>query len=302
MKSQSIAAVIVLYHPVRDRLNTVISSIVNQVDKLIIVDNTEIPADFVVDIANNHVNVIYIPFRDNIGIGAAQNVGLRYASKLELSYALLSDQDTTYPAKYVHSMLCIFANNNLGKKIAAVCPNFLDENNGFKPQGFLVKDYWGMRRVFTSSGTISIDQCIASGMIINLQAIEVIGFMNEELFIDWVDLEWCWRARSYGFLLIGNAEVAIHHVLGDRRKNVFLKSVSLRSPLRHYYITRNCLFLALYSKNINIFDRTNLIFKFITYLFGFPFISDNKIKNISFVFCGAFDGARGILGKYKIKM
>ena len=35
--------------------------------------------------------------------------------------------------------------------------------------------------------------------IINNNIILDVGLMDESLFIDWVDFEWCWRAKSKGY-------------------------------------------------------------------------------------------------------
>jgi rhamnosyltransferase len=37
---------------------------------------------------------------------------------------------------------------------------------------------------------------LSSGFFYSREVIEKIGLKNEDLFIDLVDWEWCWRARS----------------------------------------------------------------------------------------------------------
>jgi len=52
--------------------------------------------------------------------------------------------------------------------------------------------------------------------------------MNEDLFIDWVDFEWCWRARKKGYKIIGNANVVITHQLGDAAVTIGRKDEEAR--------------------------------------------------------------------------
>ena len=97
--------------------------------------------------------------------------------------------------------------------------------------------------------------------------------MEEDLFIDWVDLEWCWRAIHMGYFIVGNADVVIEHRLGDRSINLGSRGINLRAPSRHYYITRNAFYLATRCKYLDIWHRINICFKGFGYLFGYTFLA-----------------------------
>lgn len=51
--------------------------------------------------------------------------------------------------------------------------------------------------------------------------------MNERFIIDWVDFEWCWRAREKGYQIIGNANVLITRQLGDAAATICRKDGGL---------------------------------------------------------------------------
>ena len=120
--------------------------------------------------------------------------------------------------------------------------------------------------------------------------------MNEDLFIDWVDFEWSWRALKEGVELVVCCDVLISHQLGDESGVILGKSLSSRAPIRHYYIVRNCLYLALKSKFIGFLDRVGLLFSALKYIIGYPLLFSPRLENLLFVCKGVFDALRGNMG------
>ncbi|HFP9739483.1 TPA: glycosyltransferase family 2 protein, partial [Escherichia coli] len=62
-------------------------------------------------------------------------------------------------------------------------------------------------------------QIIASGKLINLEVLDQVGFMEDDLFIDGVDHEWCWRAGRLGYKIAIIENAIMKHRLGDARGN-----------------------------------------------------------------------------------
>jgi rhamnosyltransferase len=154
------------------------------------------------------------------------------------------------------------------------------------------------RRIYPKSGCYKITQAIASGMVISSAVFNSVGFMDEKLFIDWVDFEWCWRAQAKGYVIIGCADVVIQHSLGDVAKKVGSKSYPVRSPIRHYYIIRNGIYLALRSKYINFRMRVNLFLKSFRYIIGFTLLGKPHGKHFVYCLKGFYHGVIGRLGAY----
>jgi len=67
--------------------------------------------------------------------------------------------------------------------------------------------------------------------------------MEEDLFIDLVDYEWCWRAEKLGFSTYVTNEVKMAHRLGEDRYHFLGKSIGVPSPIRHYYQFRNTIIM-----------------------------------------------------------
>jgi rhamnosyltransferase len=288
-----IDAVLVTYFPEKELLSKVIDSIANQVRFIYIVDNTPSLDWTVVGSSNS----IIIRLGDNFGISHAQNIGIKKSMSESSDYILLSDQDTLYPQYFVSNMLLTY--DSLDQKVVALVPLFKDINHLTNNEGFITKGKLGFNRIFPITGTFNILHGIASGMVIRTNLIDHVGLMDEDLFIDWVDIEWCWRANKKGYLVVGNADVCITHRLGDVAVNVGFRDVNIRSPTRHYFITRNAFYLSLYTKNLDSLHKIILFIKSFRYIIGFPILSRPHFLHLKFVLKGMLHGVTGQLGKYR---
>jgi rhamnosyltransferase len=95
-----------------------------------------------------------------------------------------------------------------------------------------------------------VDHLITSASIVNLKLYHKIGGFDENLFIDGVDIEYCYSALSKGFKNIKFGRIFFNHTLGIRTKRgsvftlyLFKKYVSVHSSLRVYYMHRNMLYI-----------------------------------------------------------
>lgn len=285
--------VLVIYNPNSELLLNCISSIENDIRNIYIIDNGS--KDF--EINRNSEKIKLIRLKENMGIAYAQNIGLKEAIQNNADYILLSDQDTSYPKDYIEKMI---KNFSINERVCAIAPLFKDINSKKINDGFYIKSFLYTKRIFPNYGFYELFHTIASGKIINAKYLYDIGFMNEKLFIDWVDYEWCWRARNKGYKIIGNAYVTIHHQLGNESKDIGFREINLRSYIRHYYITRNAFYLALYSKNLNISNKIVLFFKSFRYIVAYPVLTKPHLKNLKYVLLGFWHGINKKLGKLKV--
>jgi len=283
--------VIVTYKPNVEILEKCVNSLVNQVDKLIIVDNT--PGKFqLLENFRKKQNIEIVYLNDNYGVAYAQNLGIKKALEEGVDFILISDQDTIYPLDYVEKMLECFKED----KVAAAGPLFIDAHTG-KVQFFVKKGLIGFRKIYPKTGKHEVLQLIASGTIINAKFIPEVGLMKEELFIDWVDMEWCWRAVKKGYKIIGNADVVIKHFHGEKSKKFLTKNITLKSCIRNYYTIRNGIYLALYSNVLDGYRRILLFLKTFRNIFLFSLLSNNFLLNLKYTLKGFYHGLIGKLGK-----
>lgn len=288
-----IAGILVSYEPEAQTLNGTFASLLPQLDHLFLVDNgsSSDPADLLDLKCEERLTIIRLD--ENLGIAAAQNVGIAAARELGAEFVVLSDQDTVYPKGAVSSLLDVFER---WPKAAAVVPLFNDVNK-LSSDGFILENSCLFSPTRVAGGEHSLLQAIASGKVIKISTLGDIGAMDEDLFIDWVDLEWCWRARHKGYQVIGSGDVEVKHSLGDASRNIGYREVNLRSPLRHYYITRNAFSLALRTPYLSIVMRYILCVRSLRYPFAFPILSPPRWRNLLAVTAGIKDALLGRLGK-----
>jgi rhamnosyltransferase len=107
----------------------------------------------------------------------------------------------------------------------------------------------GLRSVRCSpgEGLVECDYLIASGALIPLDVFRHVGDLEEPLFIDHVDTEWCYRARAKGYRIFGVCGAVMEHQLGAGYHRIWLgrhRRIARHGALRYYYIFRNVLLVS----------------------------------------------------------
>lgn len=233
-----IGCILVVYNPNIELTKKAIDTILPQVDLVSIIDNsTQKICQKVFEDYNEKCH--YISMNGNVGIAGAQNEGLRYLLSLKYDYILFMDQDSISPNDLVVTLL-----NNLlilqnGKyNVGGIGPRPINRQNN--------QDY----KALIKKGTIitpeitEVSEIISSGSLIPLENFQKTGFMEDKLFIDGVDHEWCWRARSLHkmrFFISENSKLS--HQLGEGDKFFVIRNVAISTPFRMYYQFRNYLLL-----------------------------------------------------------
>lgn len=227
--NSSVFAIIVTYNPDSDLLLKQYESLKDQVDGIVYVDNhskSKIP---------QYENSSYIYNEENKGIGCAQNQGIRLSIERGAKYILLLDQDSELEANMVDTLKKELT--KLDKKAASIAPITLSAYTGLLGKG--INSLGFTINYKEIHGTEEVAYTISSGMLIPIDVIRVVGEMNEMLFIDGVDLEWCLRARSLGYEIYQTSKAKLLHRLGNGKNNLFN-----HSEIREYYILRNSFLMA----------------------------------------------------------
>jgi len=182
----------------------------------------------------------------NRGVGAAHNVGAELARRMGCDRLLLLDQDSRIPASAVlalHAALDFL--QSTGRPVAAVGPALFDPRCGnwlpFVRLGAALR----MRHVeHKDDELVPCDLLISSGSLIPLSALQKVGPLDEALFIEYVDVEWCLRARARGMRVFGVPAAVMQHTIGEIKVRRLGRWLPLHSPVRHYYAVRNALLFA----------------------------------------------------------
>lgn len=297
-----VGAVIVSFHPDADALARMLAALEPQVHAVFIVDNGSGPLSVqqleVLAASYSKVQLVLLP--ENRGIAAAHNAGLRCAIERGLAHAILFDQDTLASPDLVATLVA--AHDGLvrtGARVAAVGPRWLDERSGRTGEFYRISCGRIVAAPVQGDAPVDVDFLISSGTLVPLAAVEAIGFMREDLFIDHVDTEWCVRAKAAGWKLFGVPAAGIRHALGDDRQRVWLgrwREVALHSPERNYYEVRNTLLL-LRTPGITWSWRFAQWSRLAQILVFYAFLVEPKPRRIRLMARGLRDGLAGRGGK-----
>lgn len=241
----TVFAVIVTYNPDLVVLEQLLDALLPQVDQALILDNGSSNAMLQWSPPAAHPQLQLQRLGENLGIARAQNLGIEQARLAGARFVLLSDQDSE-PAPDMVARLLDAARElqAAGRPFAAIGPCQLSPGAD-APGPFSLTVGLRMQRMHhhDSPPLVEVDFLFASGCLIPMKVLEQVGGMAEPLFIDYVDIEWGLRARQAGYSSFGSFTARMTHRLGDGAVRIFGKSFSLHSPLRHYYIVRNAVWL-----------------------------------------------------------
>lgn len=231
-------AVVVSHHSAPDRLALQFERLFKQVHTLVWVDNgsSQTLRQLKQRWSADRLHSIWL--NDNLGIGAAQNYGIQWALNHGATHLLLMDDDSLPAPDMVQLLLQALARY---PDAAAAGACHADPRRGVKRTPF--SRIQGGRLSWlpcTAADQVwEVDHLIASGCLIPAPVIRIVGTLREDFFIDWVDTEWCFRARDKGYRLYGVCAARLEHTLGDRVVRVLGREIPLHAPWRHYYQSRN---------------------------------------------------------------
>lgn len=245
----NVASILVTYDPELTALADALAAHARTgVGRLYVVDNGSREAGAIASLlAAQLAHGSFIQLDANLGLAAAQNVGIERALTAGATHVALFDQDSVPPAELLDVLLADEARLAArGMRVGAIGPACRDARSGrLYPQYRL--EGLRLRRLETptaSSEPLEVSVLIASGSVIRAEVLREAGLMNAAFFIDCVDYEWCLRAADRGFRHFVSPAVVLQHAVGDDTRRALGRDVPVHSPLRAYYGSRNNLLLA----------------------------------------------------------
>jgi rhamnosyltransferase len=222
-------AVVITFHPQAAVLDN-LTKVRSQVETLLVVDNGSSQESLApLHAFRDDPGFTLIENKANLGIAAALNAGVRWARARGFEYVALFDQDSTVTDGFIKAMLATYESHPQRHRLAIVTPTQVERNTGRTRSLECAKD--GGPLVAITSGslmpTAMFDQC---------------GWFEEELIIDGVDHEYCFRARAHGYTLAQCRDALLLVTIGSTRCHevLGLKIMARHySAKRRYYLTRN---------------------------------------------------------------
>lgn len=285
-------SLITTYQPEMEALKRLVENLSMQTDVVIISNNSTF--DIYPEAFSDIPSVYIINFGKNLGIAEAQTVGMKWGFENGADFILQMDQDSTPHEDMVEQLLkCYQDTSDAGLNPGLVGVLDYDKVTGEVNKARVNK---GTR---ISDDYYDVDSTLSSGSLIHKHAWEVVGGMRNDLFIDAVDHEYCWRLRHARFKVIRNKKALLAHRLGDGRFKIMgLISVGMPSPFRHYYATRN-IFLLLKEKHVPVFWKFSSLIKLFGKIVFYPVFLPKGKERLSFFLRGIRDGLSGNSGIMK---
>lgn len=221
------AGVTILYNP-DEKVSENIDSYLSYTDLLIITDNStslKIP-----DKLLHTDNIICLHDGENRGIAERLNQAAAIAIEKGYEWLLTMDQDSYFDTVEIEKYFSYIDKYEDKERVAMFGIEFENKQEEEK--------------VFTEE----VSYLITSGSLVNLKLFETIGGFDEQLFIDEVDLEYCFRAITKDFKIVKLPFIFLDHNLGETGNYRSLKNFkntqrALHSSLRLYYMVRNFLYV-----------------------------------------------------------
>jgi rhamnosyltransferase len=292
-----VIAVVVAYHPRSGELEASVKGLLINFKAVVVVWNGPHPLKAPTFLKDKRIHLL--DMKDNVGLARALNVGIDKAFQSGAAWVYLSDQDSILPPDFRKRMVEYSGHIPKDMKVATIGPRYFNEttheNNRFIQMSFL-----RVNRVGHSFDKpfLEAEYLITSGSFLRQTAFLEVGPMREELFIDFIDIEWSLRAKRMGYKAIALPDVTIHHRLGDFGFNFLGMMFPIHSPLRIYYYFRNAAYL--YKRryidlNWKIVDGTRNIFRFLFYVV----LVKPRLKYMRMALLGTYHGIIGRMGKLK---
>jgi rhamnosyltransferase len=245
MKNFSVCAGVVAHNPNVVEISLLIESLLSCAEWVVIVDNCSDSTAYLTDLdRKNDIKIIRNDL--NRGVSGGINQIIEYARQVNAEYVTAYDQDTRIST----SLVSVLASDleqliNSGEPVAAIGPVVIDDftNNSlpFVHFKFPFNARFNGESPRSKGKLVECHFLISSGCLMSMKALDDIGLMNEALFIDNVDLDWCFRAISKRYKVYGDFGGAIRQRIGEHCTQIPFTNSVIRhhDAKRNYYITRN---------------------------------------------------------------
>jgi len=271
-------AVLVAYRTDVGRLNAILKVLAPQCP-FVLADNSDDAslAAAIRECVDRHGGV-YVSMGGNRGIGAAQNAAVETAWRADADAVLLLDDDSVPASDVVGTLVALQARAGGD---AVLCARALDGSG---------REIGNVRT--NGRAVTPCRELMSSGTLVTREIFERVGAFDESLFIDGVDFDWGWRARSLGVPILVSRDASITHRLGEGS----VGRVRVASPVRHYYQYRNVLRL-MGRRHTPWGWRAAQAFKLPVKLLLIALLMNERRMRLRYALAGIRDAAIGVTGK-----
>lgn len=192
----------------------------------------------------------------NLGYAGGNNAGIRAAIDQGAEFVLVLNNDTTVAPDLIERLLDA-ADENPGAGVFSARVLYYDDPQRvwfdrarWNPRT-LSLEWPGQGSLESDLPTTATESDYASGaaLFFRTEVANEIGLLDEDFFLVWEEVDWCFRARKAGWKVISVPSAKVWHKIG-------VSFGSESSPLRTYFSTRNKLLW--FSRHASLSARVRL--------------------------------------------
>lgn len=283
-------AIIVTYEPDINELSKLVNSIIGQNFNVILVDNSEINfLDDNFDIEGCKL----LRNKQNLGIAYAQNIGIKNAILHGADIITFFDQDSVIS----DGLLSSLSEPLMKNRLYITAPVSIDRNTYIEYPSQVLNRFGWTSDIYSNKKNelVPVDIAIASGITTSSDVFKIVGFFDEDFFIDFVDIEWCLRAKRNGIQIYVIPGAIMEHSIGEKTISIGPIKFIKHSPMRTYYKVRNSILL--FRKKIKFIFVVRQIIPAIIHNFILIFFVEKKMDYLRYYLKGIHHGLIGRTGK-----
>ena len=223
----------------------------------------------------------------NGGFAFGNNVGIKYAMERNADYVLLINNDTTVEKDFLsHLVKSMGEQENVGIATGLILNYYDKEKIWYNGGEIKWSKFYGYHKdedkKISDVNLIEREITFATGclMLINCEIIRRVGYLPEEYFMYYEDVDFCAKIQDEGYKIWYNPKSIIYHKISGA-------SGESESPFAIEWNTRNRL------KFMGIYKYKSSCFKYLC--FRVFFYSTRVIKLLQYIFKGRRDKAVALL-------
>jgi len=260
--------------------------------EIILVDNgsDDGSADY---FEKNYPYVTLLKNKENLGFTGGNNVGIQYALKEGSDYIMLLNNDTIVDSNIINSCLNAFIQD---EKLGLVGPKVVYYSNpeniwcagcSYNPilGRAVMYGTFSKKKDFEKEERVDwISFCV---VMIKREVFEAIGFLDDNFFSSYEDLDFCLRSKKKGYLCGYAPSTVVKHKIAQDWGG-------LDNPLYIYYQVRNALLCMRKNRSLLgfcIFFGTYLCISIVRRMYRL--YSVGKADHIKYIYMGIYDFLKG---------
>lgn len=290
-------SVVVAYNPEYNKLLALCQVLSSCDITTVLIDNSDINKIEFTDIRKlSKIHIINL--FDNFGIAKAQNIGINYALTQNADAIIFFDQDSQIDSSFLSNLIAPLSNDN----ISICAPLFIDFDSEIQLPVISINKFGLISYSNNFQKELDNKIVISSGLIVKSEIFNLVGLMNEEYFIDYVDTDFCFRCFACNIKINVVPNAVMKHPVGDKMIKILGFYFFIHNPQRVYYQIRNCFLFS--SKNyVPLLFRLREIISLVFHQFFLMcFYYKNRLFYLKAIYYGFLHGLIGKSGKSELEL